>query len=274
MKKLIGKTAVVTGASSGIGRELARGLAREGCRLALADIDISGLEETERLVGAEVGQAMIRRVDVTSREEMHSFSEQVIEHYGAVDILINNAGVVFTSTIEELSFKDFERVMNINFWGAVYGTKAFMGHMKKQKTSNIVNISSVYGLWGLPTQAAYNSSKFALRGFTEALMQELEGSGVHASCVYPGGVKTNIIKNSSSQLFDANPGEKDRFIQKFNSTALTTPEKAARKIIAGIKKDRKRILIGPDAFFFDISQRMFPTLYQKLSPFVMHKMGL
>lgn len=274
MKNLFGKTAVVTGAASGIGRELALGLAREGCRLALADIDLDGLKETERLVGAERGQAMIRRTDVTSREEVYSFAEQVIERYGRVDILINNAGVVFTSTIEDLAYEDFERVMNINFWGAVYGTKAFLGHLKKQDASNIVNISSVYGLWGLPTQSAYNSSKFALRGFTEALMQELKGSRAHASCVYPGGVKTNIVKNSRSRVQDDNPEEKDRFVKKFNSTALTTPEKAARKIIAGIRNNRKRILIGPDAFFFDISQRMFPTLYQKLSPLILRMMGL
>lgn len=274
MKDLKGKIAVVTGASSGIGRELALGLAREGCRLALADTDFDGLRETERMAKLAGGQAIIRRVDVSSKKEIYSFAEHVIKHYGEVDIVINNAGVVFTSTIEDLSYRDFERVMNINFWGAVYGTKAFMGYLKKQKSSHIVNISSVYGLWGLATQASYSSSKFALRGFTETLMQELRGSGVHASCVYPGGVKTNIVMHSYSELHDVNPDKKEKFIKKFSDTAMTTPGKAAKIIISGIKRNRKRILIGPDAFFFDITQRMFPTLYQKLSPIILHMMGL
>ena len=274
MKKLKGKIAVVTGASSGIGRELAIGLAREGCRLALADIDAAGLRETERLVKSEGGEAIIRRVDVSSREEMYAFAKNVIETYGEVDMIINNAGLVFTSVIEDLPYKDFERIMNINFWGVVYGTKAFIGHLKKQKSSHIVNLSSVYGLWALPTQAAYSSSKFAVRGFTEALMQELKGTGVRVSCVYPGGVKSNIVKNSDSQLFDINSAAKDAFNKKFNSAAFTTPRRAARVIISGIKRNRKRILIGPDALFFDISQRIFPTLYQIVSPVVVHMMGL
>jgi short-subunit dehydrogenase len=274
MKKLNGKIAVVTGASSGIGRELAIGLAREGCRLALADIDAGGLRETERLVKSEGGEAIIRRVDVSSREEMYAFAKNVIETYGEVDLVINNAGLVFTSVIEDLPYKDFERIMNINFWGVVYGTKAFMGYLKKQKSSHIVNVSSVYGLWALSTQAAYSSSKFAVRGFTEALMQELKGTGVHVSCVYPGGVKSNVVKNSNSQIFDVDSAAKEKFSKKFNSAAFTSPKRAARVIISGIKRNRKRILIGPDALFFDISQRIFPTLYQIVSPVVVHMMGL
>jgi NAD(P)-dependent dehydrogenase (short-subunit alcohol dehydrogenase family) len=274
MKNLKGKIAVVTGAASGIGRELAIGLAREGCGLALADVDINGLKETESLVRSEGGKAVISRVDVSKKKEMYSFAEQIIKVYGEVDIVINNAGVVFTSTIEDLSYKDFERVMNINFWGAVYGTKAFLGYLKKQKSSHIVNISSVYGLWALQTQAAYNASKFAVRGFTEALMQEMQGTGVSVSCVFPGGVKTNLVRNSDSQLFDFDAGRKEKFVNKFDSAAMTTPQQAARVIISGIKKKKKRIRIGPDAFLFDITQRIFPTLYHKLSPFVIRKMGL
>lgn len=274
MKELKGKTAVVTGASSGIGRALAIGLAKAGCRLALADVDGEGLRETERLIAAEGGQAFISRVDVSDREAVYSFAGQVIENYGEVDILINNAGVVFSSTIEDMPYEEMERVMNVNFWGAVYGTKAFIGHLKKQASSHVVNISSVYGLWALPTQSAYNSSKFALRGFTEALIQELKGTGVHATCVYPGGVKTNIVRNSGSRLFDADPAGKEKFVQKFDSIALTTPEKAARVIITGIRKNRKRILIGPDAVFFDVTQRVFPTLYQNLGSVVSRVMGL
>ncbi len=274
MKNLNGKIAVVTGAASGIGRELALGLAGEGCRLALADIDGRGLEETGRMIASKGGQAFALRVDVSSRKEVYSFAGQVIEEYGEVDIVINNAGVVFTATIEDLSYEDFERVMNINFWGAVYGTKAFLGHLKKQQSSHLVNISSVYGLWALATQAAYNSSKFAVRGFTEALMQEMRGTGVRVSCVYPGGVKTNIVINSGSRAFEVGTADREKFIEKFNSAAMTTADKAARVIISGIKKNRKRIRIGPDAFLFDISQRMFPTLYQTLSPLVLRKMGL
>ncbi len=274
MRKLQNKVAVVTGAGSGIGRELALGLAREGATVAIADIDSNGLKETERLVRSEGGQASIRRVDVSSRKEVYSFAAFVVKQYGKVDIVINNAGVVYTSTIEDLTYKDFERVMNINFWGVVYGTKAFLEHLKKQKSANIVNISSVYGLWALATQASYNASKFAVRGFTEALIQELKGTGVVATCVYPGGVKTNLVKNSDSHLFKADASKKENFVNKFHSTAMTTPEKAASVIISGIIKKKKRIRIGPDAVLFDISQRIFPTLYHKLGPYVIRKMGL
>lgn len=274
MNKLKGKVAVVTGAASGIGRQLAIGLAREGCRLALADIDMNGLKETGRLVTSAGGETIIREVDVSSREEVFNFADHVIKECGSVDIVINNAGIVYTSTVEDLPYKDFERVMSINFWGVVHGTKAFLGYLKKQKSSNLVNISSVYGLWALPTQVAYNASKFAVRGFTETLMQEVGGTGVRVTCVYPGGVKTNIVVNAGSQLFSANSPEKEIFIKKFNSAAMTTPERAAKVIIAGIKRNKKRIRIGPDSYLFDITQRMFPTLYQKLSPLVLRIMGI
>jgi NAD(P)-dependent dehydrogenase (short-subunit alcohol dehydrogenase family) len=274
MKKLKGKVAVVTGAASGIGRELALGLAREGCRLAVADIDLDGLRETAEMTGLGGGDIMTRKVNVASREDVYFFAEEVGRHFGGADILINNAGVVFTSTIEELSYGDFERVMNINFWGAVYGTKAFLGQLKIRGDAHIVNVSSVYGLWGLATQAAYNAGKFALRGFTEALMQEMRGTGIGVSCVYPGGVKTNIVVNSGSVPRGVGAPGRDEFIRKFNAAAMTTPERAARVIIRGIRKNRKRIRIGPDAFLFDLTQRMFPVLYQKLAPLVLRKMGL
>ncbi|MBP7584382.1 MAG: SDR family oxidoreductase [Spirochaetes bacterium] len=274
MKKLEGKVAVVTGAASGIGRELAVGLAGEGCRLALSDVNLRGLEETAGMIASRGGQALIGRVSVADRKEMFDFAEQVISNYGAIDIVINNAGIVYTSTIEDLSYEDFERVMNINFWGVVHGTKAFLGHLKTRPAANLVNISSVYGLWGLATQAAYNASKFAVRGFTEALMQELKGTGVVASVVYPGGVRTNLVKNSGSHLFDTDAVKKEKFVSKFNSAAMTTPEKAARIIISGIKSDRRRIRVGPDAVLFDIVQRIFPTGYQRLAPYVIRKMGL
>ena len=274
MKDLRGTIAIITGAGSGIGRELAMGLAGEGCRLALADIDGLGLEETERLVRARGGEAAGWRVDVSSRQEVYAFAEKVIGHFGAAHILINNAGVVFTATIDQLSYEDFERVMNINFWGAVYGTKAFLGQLKKQEAAHIVNMSSVYGLWALQTQAAYNASKFALRGFTEALQQEMRGTGVTVSCVFPGGVKTNLVRNSGSRLFEVDAGRKEEFATTFDAAAMTSPRKAARVIITGIRKNRTRIRIGPDAFLFDITQRLFPAAYHKLSPIVIRKMGL
>jgi NAD(P)-dependent dehydrogenase (short-subunit alcohol dehydrogenase family) len=274
MKNLKDKIAVITGAASGIGRELAVGLAREGCGLALADVDLEGLKETEKLVASAGGRAIIARVDVSSRDEMYAFAGRVVSEYGAVDIVINNAGIVYTSVIEDISYGDFERVMNINFWGTVYGTRAFLEHLKKRESAHLVNISSVYGLWALATQGSYSASKFAVRGFTETLMQEMRGTGVTVSCVYPGGVRTNIILHSGSRTFDEDPAEKERFMKRFNTTAFTTAEKAARVIITGIRRNRKRIRIGPDAFLFDVSQRMFPTLYQKLGPMVMRMMGL
>jgi short-subunit dehydrogenase len=204
---------------------------------------------------------------VGNRDGMYIFAEKVINEFGKIDILINNAGVALVSNIDEMSYHDFEHVMNINFWGMVYGSKAFLPYLKQRKKSQIVNISSVFGLWALPSQAAYNSSKFAIRGFTESLSQELYHTGVNVMCVHPGGIKTEIVKNAGFATETSLLKNKNRMEKLFAFAAITKPQKAAKIIIKGIKKEKRRLLVGTDAYLFDLSQRMFPSLYQKIIPF-------
>ncbi|MFH2100156.1 MAG: SDR family oxidoreductase, partial [Pseudomonadota bacterium] len=191
-----GKVAVVTGAASGIGRETAILLAQEGCELAISDVDMEGLEETVQKVKQAGAKVSAARLDVSDKEAFYEYASKVIEDHGSVQIVVNNAGVALTATIEEMEYEDFEWLFNINFWGMVYGTKAFLPHLKKNDAAHVVNISSVFGLWAIPTQGAYNCSKFAIRGFTEALGQELAGSGVTVSSVHPGGIRTNIARKA------------------------------------------------------------------------------
>ncbi|MBF0239386.1 MAG: SDR family oxidoreductase [SAR324 cluster bacterium] len=272
MSYLKKKVSVVTGASSGIGRELAIALANEGCHVALADIDLEGLKDTEKIVREKGIQVASYKVDVSNLKDMQSFSEQVLEHFGSVDILVNNAGIVLVSTIEQMEYKKFQRVMDVNFGGVFNGITAFLPHLKTRESAHIVNISSVFGLWAVPTQAAYNCSKFAVRALSEALVQELDSTSVSVSCVYPGGIQTNIAKNAHFQ--ESGPMKsKAGFAQLFDRLAFTTPQKAAEVIILeGIKQKKKRVLIGPDAYVFDMTQRLFPSLYQKIIPTLMKRL--
>lgn len=266
MKSLRGQTAVITGAASGIGRALAVALAREGCELAIADVDPEGLSVTAGLV-EKAGVAVITgRVDVAAAEEVRRFAGQVIEKFGRADILINNAGIVQFAVVDEVNREGFRRVMDVNFWGVYNGVTAFLPYLRRQASASIVNISSVFGLWAIPTQAAYNCSKFAVRALSEALAQELAGSGITVSCVYPGGIKTNIARNARFQQAYGPLKDKEAFTKLFEKMALTTPEKAAAVIVEGITARRARILIGPDARVVDLLQRIFPALYQKIIP--------
>ncbi|MBF0102018.1 MAG: SDR family oxidoreductase [Desulfobacterales bacterium] len=265
MMDLYGKIAVVTGAGSGIGQALSLGLAREGCMLAISDINPNGLRATAEAVHEITHQWPLRRVlDVSNPKDMTSYAKDVIDQFGHVNIVINNAGVALSNFIESMSIEDLNWVMKINFWGMVYGTKAFLPYMKEMKknTAHIINISSVFGLWAIPAFSAYNCSKFAVRGFTEALSQELSDTHITVSCVYPGGIKTNIARNA---IVLTQKTVKDH-VKLFESIAFTTPEKAATVIIKGIKQKKRRILIGPDAYAFDIIQRVFPSSYQNIIP--------
>src|SRR5690606_25577035 len=267
MKTFSGKVAAITGAGSGIGQATAIALAREGCHLALSDISEQSLEGTvERLAGYPV-RISTHIVDVSDREAVYRYADDTATEHGKVNLIFNNAGVGLGETVENMSYDNFEWLMNINFWGVVYGTKAFLPHLKRAGEGHIVNISSVFGIIGVPTQSAYNAAKFAVRGFTESLREELDllPCGVSATSVHPGGVKTNIARNSRmGEMGALDLGGKDEVAALFDKIAMSTPESAARAIISGVRRNQRRVLIGADAIMIDSAQRLMPTGYQKL----------
>ncbi len=266
MKNLHGKVAVVTGAASGIGRALALRLGDLGARLALSDIQEEALEETARMA-RERGAAEVhtQKLDVADREAFYAYADTVAEHFGAVHLVVNNAGVALGATVKEMSIEDIEWLMGINFWGVVYGTKAFLPHLERAGEGHIVNVSSVFGIIAVPTQGAYNASKFAVRGFTEALRQELEIEGSPVSCtsVHPGGIKTNIARNARMVSKSTLGHDTESAADNFEKIARTTPDEAARVILEAVKNNDRRLLIGADARLIDATQRAFPTLYQR-----------
>lgn len=265
MRDLKGKVAVITGAGSGIGRGLAVNLAKEGCSLALADVDETGLAETLKLIKDENVESRIYHVDVSNRERVYRFADEVNEDFGKVDIVINNAGVQLKETLEDVTYEDFDWLMGINLYGVIYGSKAFLPYLKKQSIANLVNISSVQGFFTNPNSGPYCTSKFAIRGFTLTLAQELKDSNVNVSCVYPGGVRTNIVKNErfykTAQPEVSKEDEAARF-EKY--VCWISPDKAAKIIIKGIKKNKLSILVGPDAYFYEFISRLIPMTWQKL----------
>jgi short-subunit dehydrogenase len=258
-----GDVAVITGAGSGVGRALAVRLAGRGCVLLLADIDETGLSQTAGQV-EEAGAACTSHVvDVADRAAVEAFAAGVAARHAHVNLLINNAGVTVVDEAESMDYEDFEWVMQINFWGVVYGTKAFLPSLRRADAAHIVNMSSVFGLMGMPLQSAYNASKFAVRGFTEALKMELAGSHIGVSCVHPGGIRTRIGRNSRIRDV-ALSAPSDEIIRQFERFAMTSPDKAAAAIIRGIEKRRQRVLIGPDARFIDWIVRLVPRSYGKI----------
>jgi NAD(P)-dependent dehydrogenase (short-subunit alcohol dehydrogenase family) len=262
-----GATAVVTGAGSGIGRALALELAGKEVNLALSDVDTVGLSETvSRCENAVKGSAKARgfRVNVADREAVLSHAEEVASEFGRVDLVFNNAGVALTATVEEMRWEDFDWLMGINFWGVVHGTKAFLPHLISSGDGYLVNISSVFGFIGVPTQSAYNAAKFGVRGFTEALRQEMimERRPVTVCCVHPGGIRTNIARNSRTSTLDE--AEKQTMADDFDRIARTSPERAARTILRGMERRRPRILVGPDAYAIDAMEHLLGARYQAL----------
>ncbi|ABM15254.1 MULTISPECIES: SDR family NAD(P)-dependent oxidoreductase [Mycolicibacterium] len=265
MEGFAGKVAVVTGAGSGIGQALAIELGRSGARVAISDVDTEGLAVTEERLKAIGAQVKSDRLDVTERETFLLYADDVAEHFGSVNQIYNNAGIAFTGDIEITQFKDIERVMDVDYWGVVNGTKAFLPHLIASGDGHVVNVSSVFGLFSVPGQAAYNSAKFAVRGFTEALRQEmaLAGHPVKVSCVHPGGIKTAIARNASA----AEGLDAEELAKAFDKKlASTTPEKAAKIILDGVRKNRARILVGNDAKVFDVVVRVLGAGYQSLFP--------
>lgn len=263
MTEIRGKVAVITGAASGIGRATAVALAREGARVAIADVDRAGLAETAKQVASVGGEVSTYLLDVSSREAVYAFAQEIEAQFGGADIVINNAGVAQVATVEELAYEDFEWVMNIDFWGMVYGSKAFLPQLRKKGAGHIVNVSSIFGLFAVPSQAAYNSAKFAIRGFTEALRHEMRGSGIQVSCVHPGGIKTNIMRNARF-LQSVQTTVREQAASGFDRLARTTPDEAALTILKGIRKNKPRILIGMDARILDWFIRLLPASYGKI----------
>lgn len=268
MTLLKDSVAVVTGAGSGIGRALAMAFAKEKIAgIAIADVNVEGLDETYRMVSETGVKCSKHIIDVSNKDAMQEFSGAVVAEHGKATHLINNAGVGLLGTFDQISLEDFEWLMNINFWGVVYGCRYFLPILKEQPSAHIVNISSVFGFIAPPEQTAYCASKFAVRGFTESLRHELDETNITVSSVHPGGIRTNIAR--SSRLGSNTPKEnKEEAAKFFDKVAQTTPEKAAETIVNGIKSGNTRILIGSDAHAISYIHRIFPKSYLK----VFHKL--
>lgn len=266
---------MVTGAASGIGRALAVRLAREGIAgVAISDVNEAGLNETAAMVSEAGGIISAKIVDVSKLDQVQAFADQTLEKHGRVTHLVNNAGVGLIGRFQQLSIEDFEWLMGINFWGVVYGCKVFLPHLLKEADAHIVNVSSVFGIIAPEEQTAYCSSKFAVRGFTESLRHELAETNVSVTSVHPGGVKTNIVRNS--RVGEGTPGEwKDQGAKLFDKIAKTTPEDAAEDILSAISTKNPRLLIGKDARAISHLSRLFPKSYLKMIEKLNgHKMSL
>jgi NAD(P)-dependent dehydrogenase (short-subunit alcohol dehydrogenase family) len=273
MKSLENKVVAITGAGSGIGRALALQLAATGSALALADVNEEGLAQTVALAG-KVGQRISsHRVDVADRVAVHAWAAEVRAIHGTAHVVINNAGVTLSASVADMSIDDFRWLMDINFWGVVHGTQAFLPGFLAQDEGHVVNVSSSFGIIGVPSQSAYNAAKFAVRGFTESLRQEIASSNVRATCVHPGGIRTNIVR-TGRHYSDLLGGSVDmqRLNREFNLVAQTSPRQAASAIIDGILQDRPRVLIGPDAHVIDHLARLLPESYDKVM-LTMGKLG-
>jgi short-subunit dehydrogenase len=264
MTQINGSAAAVTGAASGIGRALALELAARGCDLALADRDEAGLQS----VAAEIAKTHPRkvsthRVDVGEPAQIAAFADAASAAHPKLNIVINNAGVALLGQFNEIEQAQIEWLFNINFWGTVHGTRAFLPILAKQPQAHIVNLSSIFGIIAPPGQTAYCAAKFAVRGFSESLRHELAmaNSPVRLSVVHPGGVATNIARNSRTGTGVSDNARRAQSIDRFDAVAKTTPPAAAQRIILGIEKNQPRILIGNDAWFMDLLQRFRPATY-------------
>ena len=258
-----GKVCVITGAGSGIGRALAVRLAAKGAKLAISDVDVDGLAETERLLRQFGVVVKADRLNVAEREAFLLYADDVAGYFGKVNQVYNNAGIAFTGDVEHSDFKDIERIMDVDFWGVVNGTKAFLPHLIASGDGHVINVSSLFGLIAIPGQSAYNAAKFAVRGFTEALRQEMivAGHPVAVTCVHPGGIKTNIANNSTA----GEGRDAQRLAEVFNKRlARTSAEAAAKTITDGVETKKACVLIGPDAIALDLMARVLGSAYQRL----------
>lgn len=262
MKQLGQRVAVVTGAGSGIGRATSLLLADHGCRLAIADVNQAGLDETARLLREKGASVSVHQVDVSDRARVEAFAGEVVKEHGAVHILINNAGVSVNAKFQDHSLEDFEWLMGINFWGVVYGCKFFLPHMLRADEAHIVNISSVFGLVGVPQQSSYCASKFAVRGFSESLRADLKGTNVGITTVHPGGIATNIAAASRVAGDERVKAAHARAVKMFRK--MMPPSEAARQIVEGITEKRTRVLITRESHVLDLAKRLAPVASNRL----------
>jgi len=273
MKSFKNKVAVITGAGSGIGRALAIQLAKEHCQLALSDINMAGLQKTEQLIREFDSTLLIKTYsfDVSNQQAMLAHAEEVEKEFGHINLLFNNAGVALSARLDEVTREDFEWLFNINFWGVVNGTEAFLPSLKRSGDGHIINISSVFGMISLPKQGTYNASKFAVRGYTESLVQEMKVKGhkVGVSCVHPGGIATDIARNARMDADDQANGMADTF----DKVVQTTPEQAAKTILKGVRNNKRRIMVGPDAHLIHFLVRLLGSHYQVITQWLSKRLN-
>ena len=268
MKSFSNKVAAVTGAASGMGRSLAVNLAKQGCHVAVSDVDEKGLAETAKLAGVHGVKITQKRVDVAKRDAVYAWADEVVADHGKCNLVFNNAGVGYAASVEGCEYPDAEWLMNINFWGVVHGTKAFLPHLRASGEGHVINTSSLFGVIAFPGQSTYNASKFAVRGFTEALRIELDmmKAPVSATSVHPGGIKTNIARTArmNKSVMDIGVKDmKDSHLQIERHFRVTADE-AADVILRGVQRNARRVLVGTDARIFDLVQRVVPSSYQWL----------
>ena len=260
MNNLNEKVVSITGAGSGIGRRLAIQLSQQGSHLSLSDINEDGLIETKNLVSKEVN-VTTHIVDVADRVQVYAWAEDTINAHQHVDCIINNAGVAAMASIEEINYEDFDWSFNIVFYGVLYGTKAFLPHLKERPDAHIINISSVNGFTPFPNNGPYNCAKHAVKALNQTLQQELRGTSINITSVHPGGIKTNIARNARG--YESEEDQKEK-AARFDQAARTSADQAAKIIIKGMLKNRKRLLVGNDARVFDILTRLFPQKFADL----------
>lgn len=262
MKDFVDKVAVITGAGSGIGRSLAVQLARQGACLALSDVDAAGLAETAGLCEKEGARVRHDVLDVADRDAVQAHAAEVVREFGRVNLVFNNAGVALTAHVNEVSWDDLDWITGVNYWGVMHGTKAFLPHLIDSGDGHLVNVSSVFGLIAVPSQSAYNATKFAVRGLTEALRQEMQVQRhpVGVSCVHPGGIKTNIAKSARASP-DVDP---DTLAKAFERIARTSPDSAAARILRGVRRNEAKVLIGAEAYAIDLMPRVLGSVYQRI----------
>jgi short-subunit dehydrogenase len=264
MTAIRGAAAAITGAASGIGRALALELAARGCDLALADRDEAGLQTLAAEIAKNRSQKVtLHRVDVGEPPQIEAFAQAAVAEHAALKFVVNNAGVALLGQFNEIDHAQMDWLMNINFWGVVHATRAFLPHLAQRREAHIVNLSSIFGIVAPPGQTAYAAAKFAVRGFSESLRHELQTaeSPIRLSVVHPGGVATNIVRNSRTGVRMTDNARRAQSIERFDNAAKTTPAAAALRIIAGIENNAPRILIGNDARFMDLLQRFRPGTY-------------
>lgn len=268
MKDFRDKICVVTGAGSGIGAACAQALAAEGAYVVMTDIRADMLETAHKAIVEAGGRAETHIVDVSDRDAMFALADKVDKAHGSADLILNNAGVAHSATVADMTMDNFNWVMDIDFWGVVYGTQAFLPHFLKRGSGHVANVSSIFGLIGVPSQSAYNAAKYAVLGFSEALRHEMVEHNVGVTVIHPGGINTNIVRHARLSQGPNAEAEHEEAIIKFQELTMTQPDKAAQIILKAIRKNKARVLVGPDALFVDFIRRIAPVKYLSLLPFL------